>query len=53
MSLIEKLLLAKGLDAIKDTDVYGLLKEFKVIPTDAKNADVYESAVGAVWPGIH
>ena len=53
MSLIEKLLLAKGLDAIKDTDVYGLLKEFKVIPTDAENADVYEPAVGAVWPGIH
>ncbi len=53
MSLIEKLLLSKGLDAIEGTDIYGLLKEFKVIPTDEKNADVPEPATGAVWPGIH
>ncbi len=53
MSIIEKLALAKGLDEIKGTDVYGLLKEFGVIPTDADNADTYEPAVGALWPGIH
>ncbi len=53
MSLIEKLLLSKGIDAVKGTDIYGLLKEFKVIPTDEKNADVTGPATGAVWPGIH
>ena len=53
MSLIEKLLLSRGLDAIEDTDIYGLLKAYGVIPTDGKNADVPEPATGAVWPGIH
>ncbi len=53
MSLIEKLLVSKGLDAIKDTDIYGLLKAYGVIPTDEKNAAVPEPATGAVWPGIH
>ncbi len=53
MSLIEKLALSKGLDEIKNTDVYGLLKEFKVIPTTAENEDVPTPATGAVWPGIH
>lgn len=53
MSLIEKLLLSKGIDAVKGTDIYGMLKEFKVIPTDEENADITGPATGAVWPGIH
>ncbi len=53
MSLIEKLLLAKGLDEIKDTDIYGLLREYGVIPTTPKNEDIPGPATGAVWPGIH
>ncbi len=53
MSLIEKLLVSKGLKEIEGTDIYGLLKEFGVIPTDASNADVPAPATGAVWPGIH
>ncbi len=53
MSLIEKLLLSKGLDAIEDTDIYGLLKEFGVIPTTDENRNIKGPATGAVWPGIH
>ena len=53
MSLIEKLMLSKGLKEIEDTDIYGLLKEYGVIPTTDKNADVKGPATGAVWPGIH
>ncbi len=53
MSIIEKLLLSKGLDAIENTDIYGLLKEFGVIPQTDKNKDVEAPATGAVWPGIH
>ena len=53
MSLIEKLLVSKGLKEIEGTDIYGLLKGYGVIPTDEKNADVPVPATGAMWPGIH
>ncbi len=53
MSLVEKLMLSKGLKEIESTDIYGLLKEYGVIPTTDKNADVKGPATGAVWPGIH
>ena len=53
MNILEKLLLSKGLKEIEGTDIYGLLKEFGVIPTTEKNQDVVGPATGAVWPGIH
>ena len=53
MSIIEKLALSKGLKEIEGTDVYGLLKEFGVIPTTSENEHVEGPATGAVWPGIH
>lgn len=53
MNILEKLLLSKGLKEIEGTDIYGLLKEFGVIPTTDKNKDVVGPATGAVWPGIH
>lgn len=53
MNILEKLLLSKGLKEIENTDIYGLLKEFGVIPTTDANRDVVGPAPGAVWPGIH
>ena len=53
MNVLEKLLLSKGLKEIEHTDIYGLLKEFGVIPTTDENRDVPVPATGAVWPGIH
>ena len=53
MNVLEKLLLSRGLKEIEHTDIYGLLKEFGVIPTTDENRDVPVPATGAVWPGIH
>lgn len=53
MNILEKLLLSKGLKEIEGTDIYGLLKEYGVIPTTDKNEEVQGPATGAVWPGIH
>lgn len=53
MSIFEKLLLSRGLKEIEDTDIYGLLKEYGVIPSTEKNEDAPEPATGAVWPGKH
>lgn len=53
MSLREKLLLSRGIKAVKGSDLYGLLRVFGVIPTTDKNRDTPEPAVGAVYPGIH
>lgn len=52
MNVLEKLLLSRGLKEIEHTDIYGLLKEFGVIPTTDENRDVPVPATGAVWPGI-
>ena len=52
MSPFEKLVLHKGLEKIKNTDLYGLLVEFGVIPRDHFN-DTPTPAVEAVYPGIH
>ncbi len=53
MSLLEKLMLSRGLKAIEGTDIYDLLLEYGVIPATEKNADDPKPATGAVWPGIH
>lgn len=53
MNILERLLLSKGLKEIENTDIYGLVKEFGVIPTTDENRDVEGPAVGAVWSGIH
>ena len=53
MSLLEKLLMSRGIKEIKGTDLYGLLREFGVIPTTSENAETPKPAVGAVYPGIH
>ena len=53
MSLLEKLMLSRGLKAIEGTDIYDLLLEYGVIPVTEKNADDPKPATGAVWPGIH
>ena len=53
MSLLEKLMLSRGLKAIEGTDIYNLLLEYGVIPATEKNADDPKPATGAVWPGIH
>lgn len=52
MSLIEKLLLSRGIKEIEGTDIYGMLREFGVIPDDGKPAAPGPNP-GAVWPGIH
>lgn len=53
MNILERLLLSKGLEEIEGTDIYGMLKEYGVIPTTDDNRDVVGPASGAVWPGIH
>ena len=53
MSLIEKLLLSRGLKAIEGTDIYDLLAEYGVIPAEGAAAKAPKPATGAVWPGIH
>ncbi len=53
MSLLEKLMLSRGLKAIEGTDIYDLLLEYGVIPATEKNADDPKPATGAGWPGIH
>lgn len=53
MNILERLLLSKGLKEIENTDIYGMLKEFGVIPTTDENKDVKGPNPGAVWPGIH
>ena len=53
MNVLEKLLLSRGLKEIEHTDIYGLLKEYGVIPTTDENRDVPAPDPGAVWPGIH
>ena len=53
MNVLEKLLLSRGLKEIEHTDIYGLLKEYGVIPTTDENRAVAGRATGAVWPGIH
>ncbi len=53
MSLLEKLMLSRGLKTIEGTDIYNLLLEYGVIPATEKNADDPKPATGAVWPGIH
>ncbi len=53
MSLIEKLLLSKGISAVQGTDIYNLLEEFKVIEPSDDDTAASKPATGAVWPGIH
>ena len=53
MNVLEKLLLSRGLKEIEHTDIYGLLKEYGVIPTTDENRDAPAPDPGAVWPGIH
>ena len=53
MNILEKLLLSKGIDAIKGTDIYGLLEEYGVVSTPKKDEAKQKPATGAVWPGIH
>ena len=50
MNPIEKLALHEGIEKIKGTDLYGLLAEFGVIPSDG---DAPAPATGAVYPGMH
>ena len=51
MNPLEKLALHEGIEKLKGTDLYGLLAEFGVIPSDA--ADAPAPATGAVYPGMH
>ena len=53
MNVLEKLLLSRGLKEIEHTDIYGLLKEYGVIPSTDENRDAPAPDPGAVWPGIH
>ncbi len=53
MNVLEKLLLSRGLKEIEHTDIYGLLKEYGVIPITDENEAVEGPNPGAVWPGIH
>ena len=53
MNVLEKLLQSRGLKEIEHTDIYGLLKEYGVIPTTDENRDAPAPDPGAVWPGIH
>lgn len=51
MNPLEKLALHEGIEKIKGTDLYGLLVEFGVIPSD--RGDAPAPATGAVYPGMH
>ena len=51
MNPLEKLALHEGIEKLKGTDLYGLLAEFGVIPSD--DADAPAPATGAVYPGMH
>ncbi len=53
MNMLERLLMSRGLDEIRDTDIYGMIKEYGVIPTTDENRSVAGPNPGAVWPGIH
>lgn len=53
MNPVEKIALHEGLKKLEGTDIYGLLREFGVIPDVEGSKPITPPAVGANWPGIH
>ncbi|MCI8469513.1 MAG: oleate hydratase [Eggerthellaceae bacterium] len=53
LNAVEHLALREGLKKLEGTDLYGLLREFGVIPDEPGTRPLKAPAVEAVYPGIH